>query len=117
MASHPLDLQSFPGDSEPHITVAHVGPPAPNVEVKLVGVLDTSVEKGGDPTGDVRCYLVISPACHSRWRDSFWSVVHQSDGLSQSLRFKILKGGSPPAKRRASRQMEPSKCDIEPMFQ
>jgi hypothetical protein len=53
MASHPLDLQTFPSDADPHVTVTHVGPPAPNVEVKLVGVLDTSVEKGGDPTGDV----------------------------------------------------------------
>lgn len=53
MASHPLDVQTFPSDSEPHVTVTHVGPPAPNVEVKLVRVLDTSVEKGGDPTGEV----------------------------------------------------------------
>ena len=58
MASHPLDLQSFPNDSEPHVTITHVGPPAPNVEVKLAGVLDTSVEKGGDPTGDV-CFLFL----------------------------------------------------------
>ena len=54
MASHPLDLQSFPGDPDPQVTMAHVGPPAPNVEVKLVGVLEASVEKGGDITGDVR---------------------------------------------------------------
>ena len=53
MASHPLDLQCFPEEPEGHITVAHVGPPACNVEIKLVGVLDTSVEKGGDPAGDV----------------------------------------------------------------
>lgn len=53
MVSHPLDLQTFPGDVEPRLTLAHVGPPAPNVEVKLVGVLESSVETGGDFVGEV----------------------------------------------------------------
>lgn len=47
---HPLDLQSFPHRKG---TVAHIGGPAPNVEVKLGGVDDSSVEQGLDPFGEV----------------------------------------------------------------
>jgi long-chain acyl-CoA synthetase len=43
-ASHVLDVQEFPGH-------AHVGPPGINVEVKLIGVDDKTVEGGGDPMG------------------------------------------------------------------
>jgi long-chain acyl-CoA synthetase len=52
LASHPLDLQSFPstvGDSFSQI--AHVGPPSINVEVKLIGIQDEGVENGEDPAG------------------------------------------------------------------
>jgi len=48
MASHPLDLQDFPALGN---TVAHVGPPSVNTEVKLVGLDDEAVEAGGDPSG------------------------------------------------------------------
>ncbi|KAH9039000.1 acetyl-CoA synthetase-like protein [Lactarius pseudohatsudake] len=49
LASHPHDLQTFAitSDQEP----AHAGPPTVNIEVKLVGVDDGAVEKGGDPAG------------------------------------------------------------------
>src|SRR5579863_3471620 len=48
-ASHPYDVQTFAvtSDQEP----AHVGPPAVNIEVKLVDVDDGAVEEGTDPEG------------------------------------------------------------------
>ncbi|KAL0947122.1 hypothetical protein HGRIS_013254 [Hohenbuehelia grisea] len=48
LASHALDLQTFPA---PGGAVAHVGPPTVNVEAKLVGVDDAVVEAGGNPEG------------------------------------------------------------------
>ncbi|KDQ59521.1 hypothetical protein JAAARDRAFT_33097 [Jaapia argillacea MUCL 33604] len=61
MATHLLDLQSFVDptpqvEARPEPTtedVAHVGPPAINIEVKLVGVDDDAVEAGADPEGEV----------------------------------------------------------------
>lgn len=47
LASHALDLQDFGTATLP----APVGPPSINVEAKLVGVNDDSVENGGDPEG------------------------------------------------------------------
>ncbi|KAF8590544.1 acetyl-CoA synthetase-like protein [Ramaria rubella] len=93
MASHPLDLQSFPGDSEPHFTVAHVGPPATNVEVKLVGVLDSSVEKGGDPTGDLlvrgpSVALALPAPVNSNTEG--WVPMDQKARVQTNGTFKIL---------------------------
>ncbi|KDQ33577.1 hypothetical protein PLEOSDRAFT_1091549 [Pleurotus ostreatus PC15] len=48
LASHPLDLQEFPDTADKS---AHVGPPSINLETKLTGVDDASVEAGGDPVG------------------------------------------------------------------
>ncbi|KAJ2917592.1 hypothetical protein MD484_g2778, partial [Candolleomyces efflorescens] len=55
LASHAFDLQDFPAEkTKSHTTLpAHTGPPGINVEVKLVGVDDEAVEKGGDPVGVV----------------------------------------------------------------
>ncbi|KAI0080591.1 acetyl-CoA synthetase-like protein [Panus rudis PR-1116 ss-1] len=67
LASHPLDLQSFPptppvasgkasaSDNFAFAYQAPVGPPTINAEVKLAGVDDDSVEKGEDPVG----YLLV----------------------------------------------------------
>ncbi|KAH9056648.1 acetyl-CoA synthetase-like protein [Lactarius vividus] len=49
LASHPHDLQTFAITLDQE--AAHVGPPTVNIEVKLVGVDDGAVEKGGDPAG------------------------------------------------------------------
>ena len=49
LASHPHDMQTFALTSDKEL--AHVGPPTVNIEVKLVGVDDEAVEKGGDPAG------------------------------------------------------------------
>ena len=56
LASHALDLQDFYLTTNSTIkskAVAPNGPPGVNVEVKLVGVIDDVVEKGGDPSGDL----------------------------------------------------------------
>jgi long-chain acyl-CoA synthetase len=55
LASHPFDLQHFP-PSKPEEEVAHVGPPAANVEVKLVAESDIEVDIQAlrDPVGKVR---------------------------------------------------------------
>jgi long-chain acyl-CoA synthetase len=58
-ASHALDVQVFPVGSGEFKDVAHAGPPAINVEAKLVGVDDDSVEKGEDPAGEL---LVRGPS-------------------------------------------------------
>ena len=45
----------------------HVGPPAPSVEIKLVGVSESEIEAGNDPRGEVSAsasydrYLLINP--------------------------------------------------------
>jgi len=51
LASHPFDLQHFP-PSKPEEEVAHVGPPAANVEVKLTADSDPEVDQTlQDPVG------------------------------------------------------------------
>ncbi|QRW14801.1 AMP binding enzyme [Ceratobasidium sp. AG-Ba] len=55
LASHPLDLQRhFPSTSGSRVSKdpLHVGPPAPSVEVKLVGVSESDIEAGNDPRGE-----------------------------------------------------------------
>jgi long-chain acyl-CoA synthetase len=51
LASHAFDLQDFYSTTKD--TVAPTGPPGVNVEAKLVSVDDDTVEKGGDPSGDL----------------------------------------------------------------
>lgn len=54
LASHPFDLQHFP-PSKPEEEMAHVGPPAANVEVKLMADSDAEVDQNlQDPVGKVR---------------------------------------------------------------
>ncbi|KAG8718617.1 hypothetical protein FRC08_004810 [Ceratobasidium sp. 394] len=56
LASHPLDLQRhFPatGGSRMSKDPLHVGPPAPSVEIKLIGVSESDVEAGNDPRGEM----------------------------------------------------------------
>lgn len=61
MSSHMLDLQAFPVIEDNRVnaegsfgSMAHVGPPTINIEVKLVGVNDAAVEAGASPVGAVR---------------------------------------------------------------
>lgn len=61
LATHPLDVQTFPvdapttgspaADNYAFSYLAPVGAPSINVEVKLKGVDDASVENGNDPVG------------------------------------------------------------------
>ncbi|KAK7693285.1 hypothetical protein QCA50_002852 [Cerrena zonata] len=61
LASHPLDLQTFPvtpatpgssaTDNFAFAYQAPIGPPSINIEAKLTGVDDTAVENGADPIG------------------------------------------------------------------
>lgn len=64
-ASHPLDLQSFSDEASKanptFLSIAHVGPPATNVEVKLAGVNDDAVESGADPVGEVSIAISHCP--------------------------------------------------------
>lgn len=55
LASHPLDLQIFNTSAKANqfSTVASVGPPSINVEVRLAGVDDAAVQAGGDPVGQL----------------------------------------------------------------
>ncbi|KAI0086291.1 acetyl-CoA synthetase-like protein [Irpex rosettiformis] len=63
LASHPLDLQTFPteassaaasaADTYAFTYLAPVGSPAINVEAKLTGVDDNTIESGGDPVGSL----------------------------------------------------------------
>lgn len=51
-----MDFQDFGELSgvEPQLaTVAHVGPPSINIEVKLLGIDDAAVENGASPSGEV----------------------------------------------------------------
>jgi len=54
-ATHPHDLQTFaqPAKKTVDSDIAHVGPPTVNIEVKILGVNDDDVEKGGDPVGQL----------------------------------------------------------------
>ncbi|KIY51047.1 acetyl-CoA synthetase-like protein [Fistulina hepatica ATCC 64428] len=54
-ASHAHDLQDFALEGVP----AHVGPPSVNIEVKLTGIDESSVQSGADPIGAL---LVRGPA-------------------------------------------------------
>ena len=61
LATHPLDVQTFPvdapatgssaADNYAFSYLAAVGAPSINVEAKLKGVDDASVESGNDPVG------------------------------------------------------------------
>lgn len=57
LASHPLDLQSFPAGFTSDM--AHVGPPAPNMEAKVKGVDEGKVNEGQDPEGEVSEFIRV----------------------------------------------------------
>ena len=50
-ASHPYDLQITPEGEISKRGGWHYGPPTANVEIKLTGVDESAVERGGDPEG------------------------------------------------------------------
>jgi len=96
LASHPLDLQRhFPatGGSRMSKDPLHVGPPAPSVEVKLVGVSESDIEAGNDPRGEllIRGTSVGTPVSESNvpypdgWLPTGERAIVQSNGT-----FKVV---------------------------
>jgi len=94
-ASHPFDLQHFPPPAAE--SSAHVGPPGPNIEVKLVAPdEDAQVdETRGDPRGKVFyrgpsvCELVPlhgNEPVNGQWVDSGRIGVIHSNGTFNILR-------------------------------
>lgn len=75
-ASHPLDLQSFANQPKGP-NVAQVGPPAANVEVKLVNVDEADIEAGENPSGEV----------------SFFFFLKCSDATPKQLDLQLLVRG------------------------
>lgn len=58
LATHPFDLQHFPAKEGQEMV--HVGPPAANVEIKLMANTDEEVDHNiHDPVGTV-CFLLYS---------------------------------------------------------
>ncbi|KAK2460525.1 hypothetical protein APHAL10511_006995 [Amanita phalloides] len=79
LASHPFDLQDLPTSG-----FAHMGPPSVNVEVKLIGVDDSAIEKGGDPVGVM---IVRGPSVGTQdGTDDGW--------LSTGIRFRVQANGA-----------------------
>ncbi|KAG6821173.1 hypothetical protein H0H93_005393 [Arthromyces matolae] len=92
-ASHPFDLQDFPTLKDS--LIAHVGPPAVNIEAKLIGVDDEKVETGGDPTGVL---LIQGPPVGKLINgDDFVSIPSENDKegwVSTEARAKVQSNGA-----------------------
>ncbi|RDB24239.1 Long-chain-fatty-acid--CoA ligase 5 [Hypsizygus marmoreus] len=94
LASHPLDLQDFPAATN-ESSVAHVGPPSVNTEVKLVGVDDEAVENGADPVG---LLLIRGPSVGKLFvNDDYVSIPSEDDKegwVATGIRAKIQSNGA-----------------------
>jgi long-chain acyl-CoA synthetase len=90
-ASHPLDLQDIPSPSG--VKVAHTGPPSANVEVKLAGVDDETVEAGSDPEGKL---MVRGPPVGKRvGLEDYVDVAETEDGWTpMEVRARVLTNGT-----------------------
>ncbi|TFK55202.1 acetyl-CoA synthetase-like protein [Heliocybe sulcata] len=99
LASHPLDLQSFPvpgeASSDPFAQHYHCGPPSINVEAKLLGVKDDVVEAGGDPEGAL---FVRGPSVGKELvfgEDSWEQVNGDEEGwVATGVRGKVVSNGT-----------------------
>jgi long-chain acyl-CoA synthetase len=92
LASHPLDLQYFPSQTKDKFSiVAPVGPPSINIEAKLVGVDDISVESGGDPVGVLN---IRGPPVGRLLGMSNISEDGEGEWLSTGLKAKVLPNGT-----------------------
>ncbi|TDL27569.1 acetyl-CoA synthetase-like protein [Rickenella mellea] len=97
-ASHPQDFQVFPsvtGDRKNEESRfaknAHVGPPVLNVEVKLIGLDDTSVVGGAKPVGEIvlRGPSVGKPLDEGRILPDGWIRIHESAMVQNNGTFKV----------------------------
>lgn len=97
LASHPLDLQDFPPLVNDALSspIAHVGPPSVNTEVKLVGLDDSLVEAGADPSGML---LIRGPSVGKLLgNDDYVSIPSEDDKegwVATGVRAKIQSNGS-----------------------
>ncbi|KAF5387106.1 hypothetical protein D9615_001868 [Tricholomella constricta] len=93
LASHPLDLQDFPGLKDS--LVAHVGPPSVNIEAKLVGLDDKKVEGGADPVGNL---LIRGPSVGKLLgNDDYVSIPSDDDKegwVALGARVKVQSNGA-----------------------
>jgi len=95
LASHPLDLQIFStsAKADQFSAIAPVGPPSINVEVRLAGVDDATVQAGGDPVGQL---FVRGPPV-GQWLGSV-TEQHGEDGegewISTGLTAQVLSNGT-----------------------
>ncbi|KIJ44134.1 hypothetical protein M422DRAFT_67748 [Sphaerobolus stellatus SS14] len=83
LASHPLDLQAFPASMAPGAFKAHFGPPAPNVEAKLVRVDDAIVDAGADPEGEL---VLRGPSIAKLWSERDEADAEEWVSTGQSAR-------------------------------
>jgi long-chain acyl-CoA synthetase len=99
-ATYPSDLQTFPtpsqGTTDPFAHIAHVGSPSTNVEAKLAGIDDESVENGTDPVGVL---MVRGPSIGrvlGVGEASYVEVPSSSDGgwVGTGEKAKILANGA-----------------------
>ncbi|KIY67707.1 acetyl-CoA synthetase-like protein [Cylindrobasidium torrendii FP15055 ss-10] len=72
LASHPLDLQTFPG---PDTAPAHVGPPAINIEARLLNVSDAAIKADGDPEGT---FVVRGPSVGKLLGEDYVNVASET---------------------------------------
>lgn len=95
LASHPLDLQIFDSSAkaDQFSTVAPVGPPSINVEVKLAGVDDAAVQAGADPLGEL---FVRGPPV-GQWLGSNTEQTGddgEGEWISTGLTAQVLSNGT-----------------------
>lgn len=92
-ASHPLDLQMFgtSGKFDGFSTIAPVGAPSINVEVKLAGVNDDEVQGGGDPVGEL---LVRGPPVGQWLGGETQSDDVEGEWMPTGLTAKVLSNGT-----------------------
>lgn len=95
--SHPLDVQSFPPVSGDLVSeLAHVGPPATNIEVKIVGIKDADTEGPTPLVGDL---LFRGPTIGTaglgerRSSDDDWLPSGEVAAVQPNGSFKIVPRG------------------------
>lgn len=103
LASHPLDLQTFPNEQPSSSSksaaenytftyVAPVGPPAVNVEAKLTGIDEDAIENGGDPVGTlfIRGPSVGAPLGAEEIGEEAWVATEDRARVLPNGTFKVV---------------------------
>ncbi|KAF7796891.1 hypothetical protein EIP86_008076 [Pleurotus ostreatoroseus] len=103
LASHPLDLQTFPNEQPSSSSksaaenytftyVASAGPPAVNVEAKLIEIDEDAVENGGDPVGTlfIRGPSVGVPLGAEEASEEVWATTEDRARVLPNGTFKVV---------------------------